>query len=319
MMSFRYILCIHLTIGLLSHHKYLNRGKTSRAAKLRDTPHKLYSVASPYQTSPSGPNTEAHMSSQTIAQLVRSRNRLLMALLLLLLLVLCGAAYFAQRYANATLQNIFQGTIGSIVASIVFYLLFQRLVEPNIVEAAMLAATEASTRLTLDHLQQVPTAVYAGGETSDLSFEAHLKALLRSSGPQGSYTFLGESALTASKRLQDPNWKTLLSSLQNVTFIVTDPMNATALEIQARHRLERRQGNYDQAEVLQECNTIKFSVYQTIEAILPLLITSRYDLTFLNGHVLSRRVTYRRCFSCLLRQHQNIYTDIILPKHIQYI
>lgn len=191
-------------------------------------------------------------NNQRISQLVSSRNRLLITLLLLMLIILCFAVYFAQSYANETLQNILQGMIGSIVASIVFYLLFQRLVEPNIVEAAMLAATEASTRLTLDHLQHVPIAVYAGGNTSDLAFESHLRALLESSGPQGSYTFYGESALIASKRLTDKKWQPLLASLRSVTFIVADPTNSTMLEIQARHRLERRHGNYDEIQVVQE-------------------------------------------------------------------
>lgn len=223
-------------------------------------------------------------STARIARLLAQRNALAISVLAIVVVLVCLTIYSIMGYFNPIVQNILQGVIGSLVAAIAYWFLFQSKVEPNLTEAAMLSASESATKLTLSHLRLVPTAIYAGGDKSDTRFENHLSELLLESGPSGTYYFLGESAFTASSRLLQPVWQSLLSNLQTVNFIVTDPSDNQLLETQARHRLGRLFGDYDVENIKVETRRIKFSVYKTIENIIPYISTGRYDLTFVNGH-----------------------------------
>jgi len=144
------------------------------------------------------------------------------------------------------MSAVVAGVFGSLVASVIFYLLFSLMVEKTALTYFATDASETAVNHILGRFNYVPTRTYPEADTPDVGFERDYLTNLESSS---FYWFKGISANFAAQRLQKLRKNGLLNRKQ-LRVLILHPKRRDLLEAYARMRLENKgDGEFNSVDV----------------------------------------------------------------------
>lgn len=194
-----------------------------------------------------------------------------------------------ENWRGAIGQEILIAIGTSILASILFYILYSMSAEEKVLreisESSAKAATEFATSLFQQRFESMlPVKVYPATSAPVEEFDIDFNNLLRDSKI---YKHKGDSAGFATFRL------TVLSERgypldKEITLLLLDPRRKDLFEERAKHELSSLHKMYNKAELLETANKLRNNVYITLMGLYDICHITKVQVAFYEEHVFFR-------------------------------